>query len=139
MSELVVTPRIKIPLREFDFIYSRSSGPGGQNVNKVASRVQLVWDFEKSTSLPGAVKGRFRARFGSRLTKDGRLILASSRYRDQGRNLADCLERLRAMLLEVARPPKIRKKTRPTKGSVERRLREKKAQSEKKKRRKLEE
>ncbi len=136
MSELVVTERLKVPLREFEFIYSRSSGPGGQNVNKVASRVQLVWNIEGSKSLPGAVKGRFRAKYGSRISKDGRLIVASSRYRDQGRNLADCLEKLRAMLLEVARPPKVRKKTRPTRGSVERRLKEKKAQAEKKRRRK---
>jgi ribosome-associated protein len=137
MSELVVTERLKVPLREFEFLYSRSSGPGGQHVNKVASRVQLVWDLEGSKSLPKAVKARFRERFGNRLTKDGRLVLASSRYRDQGRNLADCLEKLRALLLEVARPPKVRKKTRPTRGSVERRLREKKAQAEKKRRRKM--
>ncbi len=138
MSELVVTERLKIPLREFEFIYSRSSGPGGQNVNKVASRVQLIWNLEGSKSLPGAVKARFREKFGSKLSKDGRLIVASSRYRDQGRNLADCLEKLRAMLLEIARPPKRRKKTRPTRGSVERRLKEKKAQAEKKRRRRME-
>lgn len=132
MSELEVEGGLRIPLREFSFSYARSSGPGGQNVNKVNTKVQLRWDVTHSPSLSEAVRQRFLDSFGSRVTNDGELVLSSTRYRDQARNQEDCLEKLRQMLASVARPPKTRRKTKPTRGSVRRRLESKKRKSEKK-------
>ncbi len=107
----------------------RSSGPGGQNVNKVATKALLRWKVAESPSLSAAVRKRFLERFGRRIDKAGILELRSQRFRDRGRNVADCLERLRAMLLEVATPPKKRVPTRPTRGSQERRLQGKQKRS----------
>lgn len=129
---LRVNHRIAIPLTEFDFTFARSGGPGGQNVNKVNSKVTLRWDVEKSPTLPPDVLARFRAKYSRRMTNDGELVMHSQRYRDQGRNVADCLEKLRELLLEVAVAPRKRRPTRRTKGSVERRLSDKKQQSAKK-------
>lgn len=132
---LVVSSRLRIPLDELEFTFVRSSGPGGQNVNKVSSKAVLRWRVTESPSLPAAVRERFIAKYGSRLTKDGELLLTSQRYRDQQRNVEDCLERLRVMLLEVATPPKKRRPTKPTRGSKERRLQEKRQTGERKKQR----
>ena len=129
---LTVTRTIHIPLAEFTFVYSRSGGPGGQNVNKVNSKATLRWDVAGSPSLPDAVRSRFRERYGPRLTKTGELVLHCQRFRDQERNRAECLEKLRSMLLEVARPPRRRKPTRPTRSSIEKRLREKRKSAGKK-------
>lgn len=129
---LRVNERISIPYTEFDFTFARSGGPGGQNVNKVNSKVTLRWKIVKSPTLPSDVLGRFRAKHHRRMTKDGELVMTSQRYRDQGRNVADCLEKLRELLLEVAVAPRKRRPTRRTKGSVERRLNDKKQQSAKK-------
>jgi len=114
--------KLQIPLSEFDLHFARSSGPGGQNVNKVNSKVVLYWTVGASPSLPEAVRQRFLARYGHRLTTEGILVLGSDRFRDQKRNVDDCLDKLREMLLAVLTPPKPRKKTKPTKGSKERRL-----------------
>jgi len=132
---LRVNAQIQIPLREFDFSFSRSSGAGGQNVNKVNTKVTLRWDLDASPSLSEAVKARFRARFGRRLTTAGVLVVQSQRFRDQGRNVADCLEKLRQMLLEVATAPKARRATKPGRGARERRLRDKRKTGERKQRR----
>ena len=129
---LVVSPRVRVPQSEFEFSYARSSGPGGQNVNKVNSKATLRWPVTRSPSLPEDVRQRFLTRFASRLTSEGELLVTSQRYRDQPRNIADCLEKLRAMLAAVAVPPKPRRKTRPTKASGERRLKGKRATGEKK-------
>ena len=129
---LVVNARIQIPLDEIEFSFARSSGPGGQNVNKVNSKVFLRWAARVSPSLPGDVRSRFLNRYKSKLTVDGHLVLSSQTHRDQGRNVAECLEKLRGMLAAVAVAPKVRKKTKPSRGSVERRLRDKKAASRKK-------
>ncbi|NQV28386.1 MAG: aminoacyl-tRNA hydrolase [Rhodopirellula sp.] len=129
---LRVNDRISIPFTEFDFTFARSGGPGGQNVNKVNSKVTLRWDIVKSSTLPADVLARFRAKYHRRMTKEGDLVMHSQRYRDQGRNVADCLEKLRELLLEVAVAPRTRRPTRRTKGSVQRRLNDKKQQSEKK-------
>lgn len=126
---LTVDSHIHIPDAEFEWTYARSSGPGGQNVNKVSSKAVLRWNVLASPSLPAEVRARFLKRFGSRLTTDGHLLITSQRYRDQGRNVSDALEKLTAMLTEVARPPKRRRPTKPTKGSVTRRLESKQARS----------
>jgi ribosome-associated protein len=129
---LSVTPNLQIPLREFEFTFARSGGPGGQNVNKVNSKAVLRWPLIRSPSLPEPVRERFLRKYGSRLTSEGELLVTSQRFRDAGRNVADCLAKLRAMLADVAQPPKTRRRTRPTRGSVERRIQGKRRRSEKK-------
>jgi ribosome-associated protein len=130
---LVVNSRIAIPDDELRFTYVRSSGPGGQNVNKVNSKAVLRWCVAANTSVPEDVRGRFVAKYQGRLTVDGEIIVTSDRYRDQGRNIEDCLEKLRALLLDVAVPPKKRRATKPTKAARERRLKSKSENSAKKK------
>ena len=132
---LEVGRRIHIPLRELGFTFARSSGAGGQNVNKVNSKATLRWDVAGSPSLPDDVRERFHSRFARRITREGELVLTSQRFRDQGRNVADCLEKLRAMLAEVATRPRRRRATKPSRASRERRLRHKRAASERKQRR----
>ena len=122
MAALEVDDAIAIPLDEILFETSRSGGPGGQNVNKVNSKVQLRWTPATSPSLPGPVKERLLAAVGGRLTRDGELLISSSRTRDQGRNIDDCLEKLRALILAALRPPKARRATRPTLASKRRRV-----------------
>lgn len=130
---LFVSHSIQIPRSEFEFTYARSSGPGGQNVNKVNSKAIMRWNVRQTNSLPTAVRARFLERYASRLTSEGHLILQSQKYRDQLRNTEDCLNRLRALILDVIRAPTKRRPTRPSRGSVERRLQNKKAKSERKK------
>ncbi len=124
---------IKIPISELHFFYSKSSGPGGQKVNKTNTKVSLIWDVNKSTSLSKAVKERFIHKFTSRIQLDGTLQITSQRFRSQARNTTDCTEKLHKMVNSVLRPPKKRRPTRPTKSSVEKRLQQKKAHSDKKK------
>lgn len=134
---LVVTPTISIPLREFEFSYARSSGPGGQNVNKVNTKVTLHWNVRDSESLPEAMAERFCEKYARRINKEGQVVITSQRFRDQGRNVADCLSKLRDLLLEVeATPKRRRQRTRPTAAAQRRRLEDKRRQSEKKARRK---
>lgn len=132
-SALIVSPHIHIPERELEISFARSSGPGGQNVNKVNSKAVLRWNVTHSPSLPEAVRERFLARFASRVTAMGDVVLTSDRFRDQGRNTEDCIEKLRELLMAVAHPPKQRKRTKPTRASRERRLRAKGHHSQKKK------
>ncbi|HVU85921.1 MAG TPA: alternative ribosome rescue aminoacyl-tRNA hydrolase ArfB [Pirellulales bacterium] len=129
---LIVNSRLQIPVSEFEFTYARSSGPGGQNVNKVNSKALLRWSVARSPSLPPEVRERFLRRFASRLTTEGDLLISSQRYRDQGRNVDDCLEKLRVMVAEVAVRPVTRKKTRPTRASSEKRLEKKREAASKK-------
>ncbi len=130
---LLVNSRIHIPETELQFSFVRSSGPGGQNVNKVNSKAVLRWDVLASKSLPADVRERFLARYRKRLTTEGELIVTSQRFRDQGRNVADALDKLRAMLLESATRPKARRPTKPTRAAVARRIKSKQARSRKKK------
>ncbi len=132
---LVVNHRIQVPLREFRFSFARSPGPGGQNVNKVNSKATLHWNVTGTTSLPEPVRERFLKQFHGRINQEGELFLSSSRFRDQGRNVADCLEKLRGMLAEVAVAQRTRKKTKPSAGSKRRRLDAKRRQSDKKRQR----
>ena len=133
---LVVTDRIKVPLRELKFTYSRSQGPGGQNVNKVNTKATLRWSVKENDSLPEHVRQRFLERYKRRITLEGDLVMTSQRFRDRGRNVADCLEKLRALIAAVSTPPKKRKPTKPTKGSKRRRRESKEANSQRKQRRK---
>ncbi|MEA1952106.1 MAG: alternative ribosome rescue aminoacyl-tRNA hydrolase ArfB [Planctomycetota bacterium] len=129
---LVVNDRLKIPLKEFQFTFARSSGPGGQNVNKLNTKATLRWGVLKSPALPESVRRRLLAKHGRRLTGEGDFLVVSQRFRDAGRNVADCLEKLRAMLAEAAVVPKVRRPTKPSRASKRRRLNEKKRQSQKK-------
>ena len=129
---LVVGARIRVPHAEIEFTYARSSGAGGQNVNKVNSKAVLRWRPLESEGLPADVRERFNRAFAGRLTLSGDLVLMSEAHRDQIRNASDCLEKLRAMLQQVALPPKPRKKTKPTYGSKQRLLATKRSTSDKK-------
>lgn len=124
--------RLRVPARELEITFARSSGAGGQNVNKVNTKAVLRWPVSTSRAIPADVRARFVERFATRITTAGELLLSSDRHRDQGRNVADCLAKLDAMLEAVATPPRPRRKTRPSRGSVERRLEQKRAHSEKK-------
>jgi ribosome-associated protein len=121
-----INQRLQIPEEEFDWTYARSGGPGGQNVNKVSSKAVLRWDLARSPSLPYDVKVRLRAQQANRITNEGVLVLMSQQYRDQERNRQDCLDKLRALILQAAAAPKKRRPTRPTRGSKERRIQAKK-------------
>jgi ribosome-associated protein len=132
VDPIVVGSRIRIPPDELDVSFARGQGPGGQNVNKVNSKAVLYWGAASSPSLPPDVRERFLAKYHRRMTTEGVLVLSSDRFRDQRRNIEDCVEKLTAMLLEVLEPPKPRKKTKPSRGSVERRIAEKKATSARK-------
>lgn len=126
-----------VPEAEFEWQFARGSGPGGQNVNKVNSKAVLRWDVTASPSVPAGVKDRFLKAYASKMNDDGTLVMASDRFRDQKRNMDDCLEKITEMLLAVLKPPKARKKTKPGRGAVERRLTGKKAQSDKKRQRRV--
>lgn len=128
-----VNQKISIRLAEFKFSFARSPGPGGQNVNKVNSKAILKWSPEKSKALPEAIKVRFIKKYANRINQEKYFVISSHRFRDQGRNVADCLNKLRDLIIQVAEPPRLRKKTIPTAGSVRRRLTEKKRQSDIKK------
>ncbi len=119
---LVVNSRIQIPPNELAFEYACSGGPGGQNVNKVSSKAILRWKPGESPSLPPAVRQRFLLAYASRMTNTGEVLITSQRTRDQSRNASDCLEKLKAMILAVAVPPKPRRPTKPTKASIARRI-----------------
>jgi len=132
---LVVNSRLKIPLKEFQFTFARSSGPGGQNVNKVNTKALLRWPVVASPTLPEAVRRRLLEKQHRRVTAEGDLLITSQRFRDAGRNVADCLEKLRTMLAEAAIVPKRRRPTKPTRASQRRRLDAKGRQSQKKQQR----
>ena len=125
-----VTPSIALDEAEIEESFIRASGPGGQNVNKVATAVQVRFDVRRSPSLPNDVSIRLQKLAGSRLTQDGVLILIAQKYRTQERNRADALERLVALIREAAIPPVPRRPTRPTLSSKKRRLESKGKRSE---------
>ena len=125
-----VTRRIALDEREIEESFIRSSGPGGQNVNKVETAVQIRFDVRQSPSLPEDVRVRLEKLAGSRLTLDGVLIITAQRFRSQERNRADAVDRLVELIREAAVPPIKRRPTKPTKGSKERRLEAKGRRSE---------
>jgi len=126
---LEITPDWAIPDEELVERFVRSSGPGGQNVNKVASAVQLRFDVPRS-SLPSEVKQRLTAMAGSRITADGVLVIEAREYRTQGQNREAARARLVELIRRAAVRPKSRRKTKPTKAAKERRLEGKRRRSE---------
>jgi ribosome-associated protein len=119
---IVITPNLSIDDNEVELSFVRSSGPGGQNVNKVSTAVQLRFDVRRSRSLSNDVAIRLMQLAGSRLTNDGVLVLTAQSHRTQGDNRAEAIERLTALLREAAEKPKPRRATRPTKASKVRRI-----------------
>jgi ribosome-associated protein len=119
---LVVSEHLAIPDEELEWKFIRSSGPGGQNVNKVASAVQLRFLLPQNTSLPAAVRSRLQRLAGQRLVDDGSILLSARNERSQEQNRRAALERLADLVRAALIEPKIRKKTRPTRASKERRI-----------------
>lgn len=147
-----IAPGIRVPAAALRFTFSRASGPGGQNVNKVSTRAELRIDIE-SIPMPGRARARLRRIAGSRIvgaqtfteetpdgrtrdiTRGGELIIASGEHRSQLQNKSECMDRLRELLIEALHEPKPRRATRPSRGSIERRITEKKQRGEAKRRR----
>ena len=127
---LQVTGTIRIPDGELAETFVRASGPGGQNVNKVASAVELRFDVARSPSLPEPLRARLLARRDRRLTADGVLVIQANRFRDQGRNRDDARARLAEIIRAALHVPKKRIKTKPTRASQERRIAQKKRRAQ---------
>lgn len=119
---ITITPNLWLDEREISETFIRASGPGGQNVNKVASAAQLRFDAGASPSLPEPVKTRLKQLAGNRMTQDGVIVITAQRFRSQERNRADARERLAALIRRAAEPPKPRRKTRPSHAQREERL-----------------
>lgn len=124
---------IKVPPTEFLLTYSRSSGAGGQNVNKVNTKATLHWNALHTTALPRDVHERFLKKYANRLSADGVITLISQKHRSQLLNTTDVIEKLHEMIESVAVAPKIRRATKPSKSAVNKRLSEKKVHGDKKK------
>jgi len=121
-----ITPGISIDEREIEESFVRASGPGGQNVNKLATAVQLRFNVRASPSLPDDVRARLELLSGSRLTRDGYLVITAQRHRTQGRNRQDALDRLIDLIRRASIAPRPRRPTKPTKAARERRVEAKK-------------
>lgn len=124
-----IAPDIEIDENDIAYEFVRSSGPGGQHVNKVATAVQLRFDAKQAGTIPSAVYTRLKALAGKRMTEDGVIIIQAQRFRSQERNRQDALERLVALIRKATQKPKHRKPTKPTRASKERTLAAKKHRS----------
>ncbi|MBU2610229.1 MAG: aminoacyl-tRNA hydrolase [Chloroflexi bacterium] len=123
---LTITPSISLDARELTFVFVRASGPGGQNVNKVATAVQLRFDVRNSPSLPEEVKARLVRLAGKRVMADGVLVIEAKRYRTQEQNREDAIQRLGALIQKALEKPKSRRATRPSAAARARRIESKK-------------
>ena len=133
METLTITNSLEIPFSELRFSFDRSPGPGGQNVNKLNTRAELRFDLQASPPLSDDQRQRLAAGLASRLTREGVLIVRSSRFRTQNRNREDCLEKFAALLTHHLRPPPPKRRPRrPSRAAAARRMDRKKRQSQKK-------
>jgi ribosome-associated protein len=132
MDALEINDALVIPEKDLSVTFSLAGGPGGQNVNKVATSVTLRFDLAGNETLPVVVRKRLQKLAGSRLTKNGELLIRCRQTRSQSDNLATCYERLRQLVCDALVAPKIRKATKPSRGAKRRRLENKRKQSEKK-------
>jgi ribosome-associated protein len=132
---LVINSRIVIPATELVTTFARSSGPGGQNVNKVNSKAILRWNLYASKVVPEEVKLRFATCFPTRINQSGEVMVNSESHRDQGRNLTECYDKLRQLIQAASVVPRQRKKSKPTYGSIQDRLANKRHKSQIKKQR----
>jgi ribosome-associated protein len=130
---VAITPSITLREDEFQLDFIRASGPGGQNVNKVATAVQLRFDVRRSPSLPDGVRERLEKLAGSRLTQEGVLMIEAKRYRTQEQNRLDAIKRLVTLIQKAVEEPKPRQKTRPSRAAKQARVEEKKKRGEVKK------
>jgi ribosome-associated protein len=132
MTDLVVSHALTLPSAELAWTAVRSGGPGGQNVNKVSTKVELRFDLRHSVVLPASVKARLAAREGGRLDAEGRLLIVCDETRSQPRNLELARARLAELVRAALVKPKVRRPTKPTRASKERRLSAKRHDGEKK-------
>ena len=132
MESIAVADGVIVPGSAISFRAVRASGPGGQNVNKVASKVELRVDLSRVEGLGPSARARLQALAGPRLDADGRLIVRSQRTRDQHRNLEDARDKVRRLLMKALRPPRARRPTAPSASAREERLREKKSRAARK-------
>jgi len=132
LESLVVRPGIVVPERELVWTAVRASGPGGQNVNKVSTKVELRFDFEASAALAESVKARLRALAQHRLDGEGRILIVSQVTRNQPQNLEDARQRLAQLVAQALIVPKRRRKTKPSRAAKRARLNDKRANSQKK-------
>jgi ribosome-associated protein len=128
----MTAPKFHVPYAELEFSFVRSSGPGGQNVNKVNSKAVLRWNLAGTTGFAPEDRDRMLAKLAARLTTEGDLIVMSDRFRDQKQNKDDCIEKLVAVIAQSLAVPKARRKTKPTRGSKRRKLEAKSRDGEKK-------
>ncbi len=131
MSDIPITSRFTIPADQLQWSFARSSGPGGQNVNKVNSKATLRWSPDLE-AIPRGVWGRFSKLASRYLTSEGEVVIQSQEYRDQPQNVEACREKLRQMLKSAWSPPKRRVKTKPTRASKRRRMDDKRKVGDKK-------
>lgn len=132
MRDLVINERLTIPAAELEISFSRSGGPGGQNVNKVESKVEVRWNPSRSAALVGSDREWLLERLQNRLTAAGDLLVTSSKTRDQAKNRFDALDKMEHLIRRAMFKPKRRRPTKPSRGAVERRLQDKKQASERK-------
>ena len=129
---LAINDQIAVPRNELKFTFSRSPGPGGQNVNKLNTKATLHWAYLDSPYLPADIKLRFGRLFAKRINEANELVLSSSRFREQRRNVEDCLEKLRQLILAAAVVPKTRKKPKKSAAANAERLKQKRERADRK-------